>query len=411
MARKVDTDKRRKCYGQLPVPSERADLFWSLKQLVGVTDAVLTSLLLATPEFQATVGLELQAIDNRNRTGFGNKMGRPSKWSSLQLESVLIYRRVAGLEDIKRTCERLVCDEEARLLLELGEKPPSRATLTRYIRQHFNEAKRVEQYLELDRRLRARVCQLPGFDREARILGMDGSQHGTHFTAPIPIINKKKKRVGWTNKDIEKGKPGAITAETAGYVGRNNPKSGRGWQLLGLWTEHGTLVAWDISPLNESEKTAAHRVLASYEEEVLQHRSDALTVCTADGGFNSDKLRAQLQSFGIVPNIHKASHKLVPGLEDEQTENASRGIRIGGASSIRASRTTRTGKPTATARYVALALTTERRRSSPSGRRGNAASPPRVSARSAGTSQLPWVNGDLARARSGFVVIATTRPT
>jgi hypothetical protein len=207
--------------------------------------------------------------------------------------------------------------------LGLGEKPPSRATLTRYIRQHFNEAKRAEQYLELDRRLRQRVCQLPGFDEEARILGMDGSQHGTHFTAPIPIINKKRERVGWTNKDIEKGKPGAITAETAGYVGGNNAKSGKGWQLLGLWTEHGTLVGWDISPLNESEITAAHRVLTSYEAEVLPHRSDALTVCTADGGFSSDKLRAQLQSFGIVPNIHKASHKLVPGLEDEQTENAS----------------------------------------------------------------------------------------
>jgi hypothetical protein len=326
MARKADQGRNRKCYGQLPVPSERADLFWSVKQpeLIDVTDAQLAALLIATQEFKDTVGRELEAIDNRNRTGYGNKMGRPSKWSALQLESVLVYRRVAGLEDVKRTCERLLCDEEARQLLGLGEKSPSRATITRYIRQHFDEAKRAELCLELDRRLRQRVYQLPGFDEEARILGMDGSQHGTHFTAPIPQVNKKGKTTRkFVNADIPKGAPGAITAETAGYVGGHHPKSGKGWQLLGLWTEHGTLVGWDISPLNESEKLAAERVLTSYEEEVLPHRSDALTVCTADGGFNSDKLRAQLQNSGIVPNIHKASHKTISGLESEQTENAS----------------------------------------------------------------------------------------
>jgi hypothetical protein len=322
MALKADHTKNRNRYGQLPKPAERADLFWGNKQ-VGITKAEHTARLIARPEFKETVGRELEAIDNRNRTGYGNKMGRPSKWSALQLESVLLYRRVAGLESIKETLVYLRDNAEACLVLGLGGKLPSLATLTRYMRQHFDESKRAELWLELERRLRQEVCQLPDFDEEARILGMDGSQHGTRYTAPIPALNNKKERIGWANKHIAKGQPGAITAETAGFVGGNHPKSGKGWQLLGLFTEHGTPVAWDISPLNESEKVVAERVLASYESEVLPHRSrENVSVCTADAGFHSNPVREQLQSFGIVPNIHKASHKSDPREEEEQTKNA-----------------------------------------------------------------------------------------
>lgn len=323
--------KQRLCFGQLPVPSEKADLFWSLKQaeLRSITDAQLTALLLGTPEFQEVVIPMLDRIDQRNRTGYGNTMGRPPRFSSLQLESVLLYRRVAGLESVKETRERLFCDPEAHALLNLEGGLPSLKTMSRYIRERLEASERADAYRELDRRLRQRVYQLPGFDEEARILGMDGSQHGTRYTAPIPVYEKtrktghRKERIGWANDHIAKGQPGAVTAETAGFVGGHHAKSGKGWQLLGLWTEHGTLVAWDISPLNESEKPAAERVLATYEREVLPHRdTQTLSVLTADSGFNSGKIREQAQRARAVPNIHKASHKSVPNMEKEETENA-----------------------------------------------------------------------------------------
>ena len=267
----------------------------------------------------------LERVERRNLTGYGRTRGRPSRWTALQLESVLLFRRVAGLESVKRTRERLQSEPEARLLLGLGEELPSLKTISRYQREWLDEVERSELYLELDRRLRQRIVKLPGFDQEARILGMDGSQHGTHYTPPIPQVDNKGKTTGKiVNGHIPAGKPGAITAETAGYVGGNHPKSGQGWQLLGLFTEHGTLLAWDISPLDESEKPAAERVLSSYKAEVLAHRGDkTLSVCTADGGFNSGKIREQLAAMRIVPNIHKASHKTVAGLEDDATENAS----------------------------------------------------------------------------------------
>jgi len=319
--------KQRVRYGQLPVPAERADLSWSKKQreLVGITDGQLTRLIIDTPEFEEVITPMLDAIDRRNRTGYGNTMGRPSRFTSLHLESVLLYRRVAGLEQIKETRERLQLDLEAQELLDLNGGLPSLKTMSRYMRERIEAAERADLYRELDRRLRQRVCRLPGFDMEARIMGMDGSRQGTRYTPPIPEVNRKGEKTGrFVNGDKVQGMPGAITAATAGYVGGHNPKSGKGWQMVGLWSQHGTLLAWDVSPLNESEMPAAERVLASYASEVLPHRHpQTISVLTADGGFSSNAIRAQAQAARMVPNIHNASHKIVPGTEDDQTENAS----------------------------------------------------------------------------------------
>jgi hypothetical protein len=308
---------RRLRYGQLPVPAERADLYWGVNQpeLRDLTDAQLTALLIATPEFQALLEPKLTEIDARNQTvGSGKSMGRPNRWSALQVESFLLYRRIAGLETIKRTCERLHWDSEARHLLDLGERLPSRATISRYVNQHFDASERVSLYRELDRRLRQRVVQLPGFDIEARIIGLDGSKHGTRYTPPIPERGKNGKLTKkLLNGHLKPGAPGSITAPDAGYVGGNHPKSGRGWQLMGLFTEHGTLIAWDISPLNEGERVAAERVLSQYEREILPHRGpQTLSICTADGGFSSPVLRSRLQDLRVVPNIHRASHGRTP---------------------------------------------------------------------------------------------------
>jgi hypothetical protein len=321
--------KRRKTWGKLPVPSSRADLYWGTKQpeLAKITDGQLTALLLSTPEFEQVIGKTLNRIDQRNRT-IGNKktMGRPARWSAWQLESVLLYRRIAGLENVKRTLLTLTADFEGRQLLDLGERLPSAPTITRYVRQHFDQGERVALYRELDRQLRERIVQLPGFNEEARIMGMDGSQHGTRYTAPIPEVDSEGERTGRiVNAEKQPGEAGAITAPTAGYVGGHHPKSGRGWQMLGLFTEHGTPVAWDISPLNEAEVDAAKRVLLSYASEIKEHRDpETLSVCTADAGFSSNVLREQLQALNVVPNIHRASHKKDYLQQDEETENASK---------------------------------------------------------------------------------------
>jgi hypothetical protein len=304
--------KKRLRYGALPSPDAQADLYWGIYQpeLRGLTDAELVKLILDSPEFEAVLGSKLDEIDTRNRTLRGTKvMGRPSRWNARQLEAVLIYRRCTGTSTIKRARARLEADPSAQLLLGLGKAVPSEPTITRYLTQHFDPDERRDLYRELDRQLRHRIADLPGFDKECQKLGMDGSKHETRYTAPIPVYDKNGDFSHYDNEDIPKGDPGAITAPDAGFVGKGNPKSGKGWQFVGLFSEHGTLLAWDISKLNSGEPQAAARVLDDYEREILPRRSKAkISVCSTDGGFNSAELRARLQELGIAPNIHKASH-------------------------------------------------------------------------------------------------------
>ncbi|MGZ5323278.1 MAG: hypothetical protein ACXWZ3_04270 [Solirubrobacterales bacterium] len=304
--------ERRLRYGKLPVPDPRADLYWGVNQpeLQGLTNGQLAKLLMTSADFKAVIGPKLKQIDQRSRTGWGKNQGRPIRWTSEQLEAVLVYRRVSGLSTVKRTRERLHFDREAQSILGFDQGIPSEATMTRYLTKHFDPDERAELYRELDRRLRQRVTELPDFDQETRKLGLDGSQHPTHYTPPIPEADQNGKLTGRIrNADFAKGQPGAITAPDAGLVGGDNPKSGRGWQFVGLFSEHGTLLGWDISALNLPERAAAERVLKTYEKEILPRRgNETVSVCTADGGFSSPTLRRQMQELRIVPNIHKASH-------------------------------------------------------------------------------------------------------
>jgi hypothetical protein len=305
--------QRRMRYGQLPVPAKRADLYWGINQpeLKSVTNAQLCKLVLDTPEYEKTLGEKLDEIDERNRTGWGNRAGRPQRWSARELEAVFVYRRVSGLPTIKRTLERIHFDPEAQQLLGFTGGTPSAPTLTRHLKQHFEADERRDLYREFDRLLRQRVVQLPGFDEEARKMGLDGSQQGTRYTPPIPKAYKGGKLTGTiANGSIRKGKPGAITAPDAGFVGKaGGPKAGQGWQFVGLFSEHGTLLGWDISALNTGEPDAAQRVFDDYQREVLPHRgTKTVSVCAADGGFSSTGIRTRLQELRIVPNIHKASH-------------------------------------------------------------------------------------------------------
>jgi hypothetical protein len=294
--------KRRLKWGALPQPAPQATLGWGKRrdELKGVTAAELTRMILGSDEFEQVLGPRLDEIDARV-TG---KRGHPVRWQARQLEAVLVYRRVSGLATVKRTRERLTFDKAGRLLLGFGEDIPSEPTVSRYIRKHFDEATRSELMKELERRLRFKVAQLPGFADEAKILGMDGSKVDIRYTPPIPEFDKKGKPTGRiVNED-------KITAPEAGFIGSGaGDHAGKGFQLVAVVTEHGTPLAWEISKLNQDEYSAGSRVLGSYEREILPRFADShFSVLSADAGFHSNAIHRQLQSLRIVPNIHGASH-------------------------------------------------------------------------------------------------------
>lgn len=291
--------KRRLRFGALPKPAARASCGWGKgrAELADLKPADLVRLVMGSPEFEQILGPTLDRVDERIR------IGRPIRWTARELESVLIYRRVSGLGTVKRTRERLSFDLRGRRLLGFDQLP-SESTISRYICHHFAEHERSRLMKDLERSLRDKVCQLPGFQDEARILGLDGSQVAIRFTPPIPETNRKGKRTGRIANE------GQITAPEAGFVGKSGgPKAGKGFQLIAMVTEHGTPVGWDISALQLYEGDGAQRVLEDYRSNVLPHiTSDRLAVCTADGGFDDEKVRATMQSVRIVPNIHRASH-------------------------------------------------------------------------------------------------------
>ncbi|MBN8868736.1 MAG: hypothetical protein J0H66_02535 [Solirubrobacterales bacterium] len=290
--------KRRARFGkQLPKPAERATLRWGLDEtpIQRIRDARLVQLLMADHDFQATVGSYIDNVDRRNQTARGRTLGRKATWTAMQLETILLYRRLSGKSTIKRALIELRADPGERAILGLPDVLPSEPTISRYLTNHSDPDARETAYLELDRRLRDRVTDLPNFDEEARILAMDGSSHETHY-APPPS----------TQKHAEKFK-GKITAVDGGYLGGR--KAGKGWQLITMVTERGTPVAWSLTDLNKGEKPVGAAVVESYAEHVLPKRNQqTLTVCSCDGGFQSPRVHRAMIDARIVPNIHKGSH-------------------------------------------------------------------------------------------------------
>lgn len=290
---------RRVNYGKLPRPAEKATLYWGMGKagLRYLNRADIVRLVMSHDDFKDTVGRYLDETDRRHLTVGGKAVGRCRVWSAWQLEAVLLFRRIAGKSTMKRAIIELKA--HPRELETLGlPAVPSLATISRYKKRNSDPVARELAYLELDRLLRDRVTDLPGFDEEARILGMDGSSHETHYTPP-------------PSAKYEGEFARTITAPDAGY--RGGRKAGKGWQLVSMMTEHGIVVAWELRPLNEGEKPIGVAVIESFALHVLPKRGkDTLSVCTCDGGFQSPRIHRALLDARIVPNIPNASHSSNP---------------------------------------------------------------------------------------------------
>lgn len=301
---------RRIRYGKLPRPAESATLHWGLNKpgLKGIRGAQIVRMLMEHPDFKDTVGVYLDKVDRRHITVTGSVIGKPRTWTSWDLEAILLYRRLEAKSTVKRAIIQLEARPKDRAALGLSGIP-SLSTISKFHRWHSNSDEREAAYLELDRRLRDRVIQLPGFDEEARIMGMDGSAHETYYTPP-------------PSKNYEGEFAGVITAPDAGY--RGGRKKGKGFQLVSLFTERGTPLAWELRPINEGEKPIGTAVIESYAKHIMPKREkNTVSVCTCDGGFQSPRIHRALLDARVMPNIHKASHATEPKTLDSVKKRGS----------------------------------------------------------------------------------------
>lgn len=289
-------DRRVRFNKALPTPADSATALWGreIPELKDITDVMLTRLLMDHPCFKETVGRKLDEIDNRNLTGNGKRTGRKPEWSAWELETVLVFARMTGAEDVKAALKNIRAEDKQPDILGFPDrKHPSEPTVTRYRQQFFKLNERMELYLELDRRLRDLVTSLPGFDEEARLLAMDGSEQVTRRQPP-PTKNSKYPVFN-------------ITAPEAAFGGG---KGNKGWQLIALLTERWTPVAWEVTPLNEPESDAGGRVVKSYAEHVMPKRDpEKISICSCDSGFRGATVHSALLNANLVPNIPKSSHK------------------------------------------------------------------------------------------------------
>lgn len=235
-----------------------------------------------------------------------------------ELEAVLVYQCVAGLQTYREARRRLAGDDaEARGVLGLtfarmGTRRPNRvlkhfdgipseATISRHKRR-FGLERRRDAICALEERFLAEHLDTPELQEEARVLHLDGSTILTHYTAPR-FDAKTKKQVN---------RP--VTAPDAGYMARGAgpDKSGDGWTLISLVSGTGVpLVPSTIVKINEPECAAAEKMIATHYDRLVRSRlgdDQQLAVLSADSGFHKQTFRKQLRSLGVLENVHPVSH-------------------------------------------------------------------------------------------------------
>jgi hypothetical protein len=277
-------------------------------ELRGVGEGQLTRLILDTNAWAEVMAPILDALDEETK----GRRGPARLFTAHELEAVLLFQRVCGLRSYREARDRLAGDRpEARRLLGLAQAKqrhasavvhlrdgiPSEATVSRH-KARFGETTRLEAYSGLFDRLLDEHLQDPDMREEARILDLDGSHILTHYTCP-------KTRRGTLMNEA------SVTCPEGGFLPPNSDgKGGHGFNMVSLTTATGLPLAWQVRPINSSEKVVAESLLQGEFAQKVQPKLDQskLGVLSADGAFHSQPIRKLASGLGLVTNIHLSSH-------------------------------------------------------------------------------------------------------
>lgn len=242
-----------------------------------------------------------------------NKPGPRRSYSAHELESVLLFQRICGLNTYKEARDRLASDRHGQTrkllgfdlprqtpskVIKLTQGIPSESTVSRH-RSRFGEKRRHGTYERLFARLVELHLEDEDMKAEARIIDLDGSHVLTHFRSA---------------KSDKSGKPGKVTCADGGWVppSKSSPwrTHGHGFNLVSLTTSTGLPLAKRITKIQKSERRAARELFEqSYARTIKPSLGGhGLSVLSADGGLHSPKLRRAVRKLGVVENIHLASH-------------------------------------------------------------------------------------------------------
>lgn len=248
-----------------------------------------------------------------------SKKGPAPSYSSAELESAVLFQKLAGVSTYGEARTLLASDRQEQTRVLLGfDKPrkrygrgvtlvksmdgvPSEATVWRHL-QRWDLERHIEAYAELFQRLVQEHLEDADFREEARTLNIDGSVIRSHYTS-FERANRKT------------GEIKAPTLDGGGFMARtdsNSGKDGHGFNMVAVTTSTGLPLACRLTPLARKGYGEGDTALAMLREEwrenVAPYLSDKLAVLTGDAAYSKAELRAALREQGIIENCHPVSH-------------------------------------------------------------------------------------------------------
>ena len=307
--------QRRLSYGVFPKPV-KGDVPYanSRPELADLSLGEKVRLVMSTPAWEEVLRPVLAAMDaDRPRKG------PAASYSSEELESCLLYQRLAGAETYGEARALLAGDrgEEDRIALGFDQPRrrvgtglrlvrsldgvPSEATVWRH-KQRFGADVHVAAYRELFERLvHEHFEEFPEeLIEESRVVDWDGSILLSHYTS-----------FERTNRRTQEVKP--PTLRGGGFRPRtksNSGKDGHGFNMVAAVTQTGLPLAARLMPVNVPEaKTARHILEDEWKRTVAPYlQDDLIRVMASDAAYSGGHFRAAVHHAGFIPNCHPVSH-------------------------------------------------------------------------------------------------------
>ncbi|MGH2852615.1 MAG: hypothetical protein ACRDLF_00265 [Solirubrobacteraceae bacterium] len=307
--------KRRLRCGAFPEPL-KGDVPYakSRPELAGMSLGEQVRIIMGTPAWHEVLRPILDALD-KDRP----KKGPKPSYSSEELESCLLYQRMAGVATYAEARALLAGDRGARDRAVLGfdkardrvgrslrlvtsfEGVPSEATVWRHKRR-FGLDEHARAYRELfERLLEEHFEEFPKqMSEEARLVHWDGSVLLSHYSSD--------ERVSRATGEV---KPPTLTGGDYRPRTKSNwGKDGHGFNLVACVTQTGLPLGAQLTPINVPEaKTAKgileddwRRIVAPYLED------DLVRVMAFDAAYSGGHMRKAVHRAGFVPNCHPVSH-------------------------------------------------------------------------------------------------------
>jgi hypothetical protein len=307
--------KRRLSYGVFPKPL-KGDVPYanSRPELADLSLGEKVRLVMSTPAWNEVLRPLLAAMDEDRP-----RKGPAPSYSSEELESCLLYQRLAGKATYAEARSLLAGDRGAQDRIALGfDQPrkrvgaglrlvksldgvPSEVTVWRH-KQRFGAEAHTAAYRELfERLIQEHFQEFPEeLTNESRVVHWDGSILLSHYTS----FERKNKRT----KEVKP--PTLIGGAYRPRTKDNSGKDGHGFNMVAAVTQTGLPLVARLTPINEPEaKTARHILEDEWQQIVAPYlQDDLIRVMASDAAYSGPHFRQAVHRAGFIPNCHPVSH-------------------------------------------------------------------------------------------------------